>query len=155
MCGGLARWLRALGYDTSYTPDIDDAVLVAHAEAEDRLLITSDGPMMDRRVIRTGQVRAHFLPRGLKLLDQVRHVARAFTLRPITPRCTQCNGPLDVVSRSEVADAVPARSLLWATTFYRCRTCEKAYWNGSHWRRIERVRREIAALTAENDNQQT
>lgn len=148
MCGGLARWLRALGYDATFTDGIDDGELVEHARREGRVLVTSDGKLMERRLITSGEVRAHFLPRGLKLLDQVRQVAGAFRLTPRGARCTRCNGPLEIVGREQVADAVPARSLLWATEFYRCGACGHAYWNGSHWKRIERVRGEIGRLTA-------
>lgn len=149
MCGGLARWLRALGYDATFTEGIDDADLVEHARRDARVLITSDGPLMERRVITSGEVRAYFLPRGLNLLDQVRRVATDFGLTPRDARCTRCNGPLEVVSREGAADAVPARSLLWATQFYRCRICGHAYWNGSHWKRVERVREDIARRTAQ------
>lgn len=150
MCGGLVRWLRALGYDTTYTAGIDDAVLVRQALDEDRILITSDGRLFERKVISSGQVRAFRLPRGLKLLEQVRLVAGHFGLRPLETRCTMCNGELIVVTRQQVGDAVPARSLLWASEFYRCGDCGKVYWNGSHWQRIERVRAEIAEQVSES-----
>jgi hypothetical protein len=52
------------------------------------------------------------------------------------PRCALCNGELATVSRDEVADVVPARSLIWATEFYRCSACGHVYWNGTHWSRI-------------------
>src|SRR5574337_799580 len=39
------------------------------------------------------------------------------------PRCTLCNGELARVERAEVADIVPARSLIWAREFYRCNLC--------------------------------
>jgi uncharacterized protein with PIN domain len=146
MCGGLVRWLRAYGYDTTYTKGIEDRDLIEHALCEGRVLISSDGPMFERRILRDGTLSAFRLPRGLKLLDQVREVVRAYRLAPLDARCTVCNGELEVVGRDAVADRVPAKSLLWATEFYVCRACGKAYWNGSHWRRIEVVRRRMAEL---------
>jgi len=151
MCGGLARWLRALGYDTTYTPGVKDAELVRHALEQGRWLITSDGRLFERRVIAIAQVPAFLLPRGLKLLDQVRLVARRFGLRPLEARCTLCNGELMVVNREQVADVVPARSLLWATEFYRCGGCQRVFWNGSHWQRIDKIRAEIAQLVEDGD----
>jgi hypothetical protein len=149
MCGGLARWLRAYGYDTTYTEGIGDRDLVEHALGQDRVLISSDGPMFERKLLRDGTVRAFRLPRGLKLLDQLREVVRAYRLVPREARCTACNGELEVVSRQAVADLIPAKSLLWATEFYRCLSCGKAYWNGSHWKRIEAVRRHMKRLVDE------
>src|SRR5260370_242592 len=59
--GRLARWLRALGYDASYHPRIDDAELVREAAAESRVLLTRDRDLTKRRVIQTGAVRAILL----------------------------------------------------------------------------------------------
>lgn len=140
MCGGLARWLRVLGVDTTYTPGIEDGDLVAHALAEGRVVISSDGKMFARRVFTTRRLRGVRLPVGLRLLDQVKFVVRHLGLVPRFPRCTLCNGELANVSRAEVADVVPARSLIWTTAFYRCERCGHVFWEGTHWSRIRAVR---------------
>ena len=46
MLGRLARWLRVLGYDTTYDPGLTDPPLVALAAAEDRVLLTRDRHLM-------------------------------------------------------------------------------------------------------------
>ena len=136
MCGGLARWLRLLGVDASYTPGIDDGVLVQHALAEKRILVSSDHKLFERRVLTTGELAGLLLPVGLQLLDQVRYVAKRLRLTPGFPRCTTCNGTLTEVERSTVSDVVPARSLTWVREFYRCSECAQVFWEGTHWRRI-------------------
>jgi uncharacterized protein with PIN domain len=136
MCGGVARWLRLLGVDTSYTPGIEDGDLVKHALAEGRIVLSSDGKLFERRLFTTGELRGLRLPVGLKLLDQLRFVVRALGVSAGFPRCTLCNGELEIVGRAEVGDVVPARSLVWATEFYRCRACGHVFWQGTHWRRI-------------------
>ncbi len=147
MCGGLARWLRVLGVDASYSPGIDDAGLVAHALSEVRVVISSDGKLFERRVFTTGELRGLFLPVGLALHNQLLHVARELALTPAFPRCTLCNGELAAVERSTVADVVPARSLIWAKDFYRCTRCGHVFWEGTHWRRIRAVRDLLAGGT--------
>jgi hypothetical protein len=139
MCGGLARWLRLLGIDATFTPGIDDAELIALALAQDRILITSDGRIFERRIVASGRLRALRLPVGLPLDEQVRYVFERLALRVGPPRCTHCNGPLESVPRTDVAEVVPARSLLWATEFHRCTACGRVFWRGSHWRRIDRL----------------
>ncbi len=139
MCGGLARWLRVLGYDTAYTPGIDDGALVAQAQSENRVVVSSDGRLFQRRVFTAGVLRGFRLPVGLTLLEQVRCVIEQLKLVRGFPRCTACNGLLEPVSRAEVGDVVPARSLVWATTFYRCKSCVHVYWEGTHWQRIRAV----------------
>lgn len=143
MCGGLARWLRVLGVDASYTPDIEDGLLVRQALAERRTVVSSDHKLFERRVFATGELGGLLMPVGLKLREQVRFVAQKLGLRTGFPRCTLCNGELATVARAEIADVVPARSLIWAHEFYRCGACGHVYWEGTHWRRIRAVREEF------------
>ena len=56
--GRLARWLRALGYDASYHAHIEDAALVREAAAENRVLLTRDRDLLQRRAVQSGAVRA-------------------------------------------------------------------------------------------------
>ncbi len=145
MCGGVARWLRVLGVDASYTPGIDDGDLVAHALDESRVVISSDGKLFERKLFTCGDLRGLFVPVGLKLYDQVRFVVRALQIEPGFPRCTLCNGELETVGRADVADVVPARSLVWAQEFYRCRSCGHVFWQGTHWQRITAMRARLLA----------
>ncbi|MFH0981217.1 MAG: Mut7-C RNAse domain-containing protein [Planctomycetota bacterium] len=146
MCGGLARWLRVIGYDTFYREGIADGELVELALAHDRVVISSDGKLLERRLFTTGRLQAVALPRGLKLHDQLDYVARALRLAIGDARCTRCNGELIPASRDEVGDRVPARSLIWAKQFFRCADCTQVFWDGTHWRRIAAVRQRIASL---------
>jgi uncharacterized protein len=57
-----------------------------------------------------------------------------------------CGGPLVPAAREDVADRVPVRSLVWARNFYRCASCAKVFWEGTHWRRISKVREATAGL---------
>lgn len=145
MCGGLARWLRMLGVDASYTAGIDDAALVAHALRESRIVISSDGPLFERRPFQTGDVRGLRLPVGLPLPEQVRRAVVELAIARGFPRCTACNGELHRVTRAQVADVVPARSLLMTRAFYRCEACGHVYWEGTHWRRVAAAQARIVS----------
>ena len=54
MLGGLARWLRILGLDTYYDPNLDDPEVVERAVTEDRLILTRDAKLVERRDARSG-----------------------------------------------------------------------------------------------------
>ena len=146
MCGGLARWLRAIGYDAAWSEGIDDSDLVEMARREGRILISSDSKIFERKVIASGEVKALFLPRGLKRLAQLEFVVSRLGLRVREPRCMSCGGRLERVRKEDVADEVPAKSLVWAHAFYRCSQCKKVFWEGSHWRHIESVRESARKL---------
>ncbi len=143
MCGGLARWLRAIGYDATWSADIDDGDLVEHASQEGRILLSSDTGVFERRPITHGQVRALLMPRGLRRMEQLEYVVQQLNLSVRPPRCMTCGGRLIPYARQDVAAEVPARSLIWATRFYRCEQCAKVFWEGSHWRRISKVRERL------------
>ena len=86
MLGGLARWLRAAGYEAAFEYGIDDAELLRRARATGAVLLSSDGPMFERNVIRDGVVRAHFVPRGLSKVEQLANVLRALELTALVRR---------------------------------------------------------------------
>lgn len=144
MCGGLARWLRAIGYDTTWSEGIDDGELVRQAHEQGRIVVSSDTGMFERRLIASGQVPAILLPRGLRRMQQLDYVIQHLKLPVRAPRCMTCGGELLPATREEVAGEVPVRSLLWASHFYRCGQCGKIFWEGSHWRRISKVREAAA-----------
>ena len=64
MLGGLAKWLRAGGYDAYYAregTDVSDRTLTAKALAERRVLLTSDGGFLERKPVRDGHSAVSFL----------------------------------------------------------------------------------------------
>jgi len=148
MCGGLARWLWALGADVRYEEGIADRRLVQIARDENRVLVSSDSRLFERKVLRDGTVRSLFLPRGLRRMEQVRFVVESCGVQVRDPRCMACGGRLNPAAAEAVGDRVPARSLTWATEFFECDGCRRVFWNGSHWTRIEAVRRAAARWTS-------
>ena len=138
MCAGLARWLRVFGVDSSYQPGIKDADLVHHALREHRVVVSADGKLFERRVFVTDELAGLRLPVGLRLYDQLGYVVKGLGLHADAARCALCNGELLPVQRTEVADVVPARSLIVAriaaTRIGRERTgggfarFERAFW---------------------------
>src|SRR5690349_14499222 len=50
--GGLARWLRAAGYEAFWEPGIDDDVLLQKARSTATTILTTDSMLMERRLLR-------------------------------------------------------------------------------------------------------
>ena len=73
----LARWLRMLGYDTASLRDIEDDVLVQRGLQEDRWLITRDGNLVRRKILRGRHtlLRSDFVPEQLIQLHRELHVS--------------------------------------------------------------------------------
>ncbi len=144
MLGGLARWLRAAGYDTAYEYGIDDGVLVDRAGRQGRMILTSDAGIMERSLITSGEVLAMFIPRQTSKFEQLEFVLRQLDLRPIQPRCMTCGGELRELSADEACGIVPPVAVEKCSTYWQCRRCGKAFWSGTHFHRITRKLKDIA-----------
>lgn len=145
MLGGLARWLRAAGYDAEFDPHVDDADLVRRGAASGRIVLSSDGGIFERTVVRTAAVRALHVPRGLDKLAQLRFVLQALDLPVLDPRCMTCGGALAEVDKHTVRDEAPPRTFERVTRFWRCSRCGRLLWKGTHWARIDAALAHAAA----------
>jgi len=136
MLGGLARWLRAAGYDASWHEGIADPELVRLAHAEGRTVLSSDGDVFKFALVRDGVVPSLFVPRGLTVQAQLAHVLRDLGLPLREPRCMACGGELAELTKEEAASRVPPRSLARHYRFWECVRCQQVFWHGTHWERI-------------------
>jgi uncharacterized protein with PIN domain len=137
MLGRLARWLRVLGLDATWSADVADAALVRHALDEGRWLLTRDRALPEEwRIPRIHLVESE------QPLEQLREILDAFALREtvrLFARCTRCNAPIEAVPREVAAARVPPRVLARNERFWRCPRCERLYWEGSHVDRMRRI----------------
>ena len=136
MLGGLARWLRAAGYDASWHDGIDDGDLIRLGRTERRTVLSSDDDVFAFFLVRDGIVPALFVPRGLTVQEQTAHVLRRLGLPLREPRCMACGGELAELTKEEADGCVPPRSLAVNDRFCRFVGCGKVFWHGTHWRRI-------------------
>lgn len=143
MLGGLARWLRACGYDAEFQYGIDDRELLRRAAAGGRTVLSSDGPMFERNVIRRGDVKALYVPPQLSKLEQLRFVFRRLELTRRAARCMACGGALQEVPKHTVTGEAPPLAYRHCQQFWRCLRCGKLLWHGTHWQRVARVLAEL------------
>lgn len=133
--GGLARFLRMLGFDTLHENAYSDAQIRRLAEEEPRIVLTRDRELLKCREIRRG-----CYVRALKAEAQLREVAGRFALAPLArpfTLCLRCNLPLEGLDKAFAADrGVPEKVLSLHDRFRRCPGCERVYWPGSHYARM-------------------
>lgn len=135
--GGLARWLRAAGYEAAWTPHLDDPDLVTEAQRRGAVLLTTDSVLMERRVLRDEILPALWVPPTLTKLQQLEFVLEELALPCLAPRCMTCGGGLRPVDKARVRDRIPPRTLRWLDEYFLCETCGKLFWHGTHWRRLQ------------------
>jgi uncharacterized protein with PIN domain len=136
MLGGLARWLRAAGYDAAWREHIADPDLVRLARQEARVLLSSDTGIFKIGIVRDGEVPAVMVPHGLTIQGQLAHVLKELGLSLRAPRCMACGGPLCDVPKDQVRERVPPRTFAWVDRYWECERCGQLFWHGSHWQRI-------------------
>lgn len=134
--GGLARWIRAAGYESHWEPGLDDAALIRRADQTGATLITTDTMMMERGVLRDNLVPAICVPPSLACAEQLVIIFRELGLALRDPRCMACGGELSLTPKSAVIDRIPARTALWLDEYFTCTECHRLFWRGTHWRRI-------------------
>lgn len=134
--GGLARWLRAMGYDAWFWPGIDDAELITKLIGSTAILLSTDSRLMHHGAIAHGAIAALLVPVTQSMRGQLEFVAAALSLPTRPPRCMACGGELLSVEKESVRDRIPPRTYPWRDDYFVCARCNRLFWKGSHWQRI-------------------
>lgn len=149
MLGGVARWLRAAGYECWWQPDIEDRDLVRRCLEEGWFLLSCDHRIFHYRVLRDGILPGLYIPHPLPLAEQFAYVMTRLKLSLRAPRCMRCGGELVERPKEEVKQRIPPRTLLWLDRYWECTCCRQLFWHGTHWQRIEDRLRQAAAPAPE------
>ncbi len=132
--GKLAKYLRLMGFDTLYFTQIDDNDLIALALEQNRIILTRDRALSERK-----NVPLLFLE-SKETRQQLQTLARHFHLKkhpaPFS-RCIVCNTPLQIVDKEKVVDRLPKKVKRYFSHFEYCSVCDRVYWHGDHYRRIK------------------
>jgi len=145
MLGKLVKWLRILGYDTTYPSFDNDLSLILNARQEGRILLTRDTNLIKRRNI------CEFLfIESDKWDEQLIGIIKGIKLKidfnsKIFSRCSICNTPTKDVDKEVVKNHVPSYVFSTQNKFVYCPSCKKYYWRGTHW---QRMTQKIKKLTA-------
>lgn len=128
--GRLAKWLRILGYDTAYLPQLSPQGLMREGRRQGRTLLTRD-----TRILRNKDVPPFVFIRDDHFREQLKQVVTECCLTPLASlfsRCSECNQVLEGVTKETIRDQVPA--YVWQTqdTFHRCPECHRIYWGATH-----------------------
>ena len=135
MLGKLCKWLRLLGHDTTYDSGWADNDIVRLARAEGRVILTRDRALSERRGIRALLLTSDLLE------EQLAQVISELQLPPgvAGSRCSVCNGLLEQVAGISVQERVPRHVYETQEVFRHCPKCDRIYWQGGHWERMQPV----------------
>lgn len=139
MLGTLAKWLRVAGADCAYAEGMDDEELMEVA-ASGRTVLTRDRLLAQR----CGEAGLYVASDDLE-----EQLVQVFVAWPdlmdgeVLSRCLVCNVPVEPATREEVSGSAPEGVLSRHDEFWRCPSCGRAYWDGTH---VEDMRHRLAAI---------
>ena len=131
--GKLAKYLRLMGVDTLFFPHIEDDRLITIANKENRIILTRDRLLSQRK-----NAPVLFLePTNTK--TQLKTLIEHYKLKEHTDllsRCIVCNTPLQVIDKEKIIDSLPEKVKKHFDFFEYCPTCDRIYWQGDHYRHM-------------------
>ncbi|MDZ8187320.1 MAG: Mut7-C RNAse domain-containing protein [Nostoc sp. ChiSLP02] len=142
--GKLATSLRLLGFDTLYRNDYEDEELAKISANQARILLTRDRGLLMRSLVTHG-----YYVRNTNPDKQILEILQRFDLfKLVSPfkRCLRCNGLLESVEKELIIEQIPENVRSQIDKFQRCPTCDRVYWKGSHYERLQQFIDEVLDL---------
>ncbi len=131
MLGKLARWLRILGYDTTYFSKKRDDDLIRIAREEEKIVLTRD-----TRLIKREGLGETFFVHDNNHWKQLQEVCQGLKLkvdpRFLLSRCLICNVEINRVAKESVRGKVPEYVFKTQERFFFCPGCQHIYWGATH-----------------------
>lgn len=148
MLGKLTRWLRMLGHDVGYSSRaLSDKQLIETVKAEQRVLLTRDLELYKQASMHGAEA---FLVEGATEAEKLASLAKRFNLKlevdVTVSRCPKCNSRIRPVSKDLVTERVPEGTLTNYDEFWECPGCGQVYWQGTHWKRINKTLKDAEHL---------
>jgi len=139
--GKLAKYLRMLGFDTIYRSDIDDDEIISVAKKEKRIILTRD-----KLLLKSKDVSHGYFVRSIEKHEQLREVVKKFDLKSqfkSFTRCMECNSIFIKVEKEEIQNKIDQDIYKIFNEYFYCQNCDKVFWKGSHFKRMETYIREL------------
>lgn len=140
MLGRLAKWLRVIGQDVTYGPQLSGYGLIREARRQGRLILTRD------RSIAKRNPPDYLLIQSDRFREQLQQVIGACKLDPwkeAFTRCVECNTPLVPIAKEKIDKRIPPYVFATQQKFSFCSQCQRIYWPATHQ---EKMREELRAL---------
>ena len=147
MLGKLARYLRMAGNDVIYLNNIKDDQILEIAKKEDRIILTRDRLMLQRKECKNKIIRS-LLIKDDKLIAQLQQTKQELLLdlMPNLVRCIECNSLLEEAVKENIKAQIPPYVFKTQNHFLFYTKCRKYFWRGTHYNNINNIFRFIKTL---------
>ncbi len=143
--GKLARRMRLLGFDVDYQKERHDSELASISAATNRILLTRDVQLLKRKNITRGLFVRNTDPEK-QIIEILERLDLWEECNPFH-RCIECNGIIEKIilnnNNESLKNKIPEGVLKWCKEFFICNTCERIYWKGSHYEKLQKIIQKI------------
>lgn len=136
MLGRLAKWMRLLGFDTTYFRNTNGKTIIYHSRKEGRTILS-------RSKILSEKYDDLVLIESETLIDQLKQITNIVKINLPFSRCPVCNTETEKVEKEEVKIVVPDYVFEIHNDFKKCPACGRVFWKGTHYKEIKKVINEI------------
>ena len=133
--GKLARHLRLFGFDTLYQHDYSDDVLLNISLSQHRILLSRDASLMSNKLLTHAHLINNTNPR-LQLIEVLKYFDLFNLCNPFS-RCIECNSLLQPVPKEDIILRIPPLVKEWCNEYQICAPCDRIYWRGSHFQKMD------------------
>jgi hypothetical protein len=133
MLGRLTSWLRIIGQDVTYGPELSGAGLLRAARQQGRLILTRD------RAVAKRNPPPYLMIRSDHFREQLKQVIEECGLDPLQDaftRCAECNTVLESLDKRAIENKVPPYVFATQEKFSFCPSCRQIYWPATHQERM-------------------
>ncbi|MEO0293495.1 MAG: Mut7-C RNAse domain-containing protein [candidate division WOR-3 bacterium] len=136
MLGRLAKWLRLLGFDTSYYRNTNGKTIIHQSKNENRIILTRSKALKEK-------YEDAILIESENLFDQLKQVIKFLKIESPFSRCPVCNELIKKVKKETIKEEVPPYIFEVHHDFKKCPKCNRVFWKGTHYKEIEKIINEI------------
>lgn len=134
MLGNIAKKLRLMGFDCSYSANIEDNELIKLAKNQRRVIISRDIELKQKS--KKNRVRCIFIKNEGEI-EQFHEIMEDLDLKNIQingdkARCPKCNSKTEPISKKSISLNIPRRVLEKNEKFWKCENCNQIFWEGTH-----------------------
>ncbi len=129
-----------MGYDAVFFNNGNDCLLINRALKENRIILTRDTRIADRKLAKDGALKVVLLS-GDMPLEQLKQLILNLNLDPdYNPfsLCLVCNHPIVEQPPDAIQERVPPFVFKTQRVFRECPVCRRVYWRGTHWLAMKR-----------------
>lgn len=134
--GKLAKWISYIGFDIVYERSSNVNRIAAIAASEDRTILTTRTDLTCYSNVKALKVSSRSYE--MQLVEILGHFRIKKDDLSFFTRCFKCNQVTEQIDRLEYKEMIPPSSFEFGDNFRLCRSCNRIYWLGSHYKEVRR-----------------